>query len=85
MRLLFAKPFRKEYAILPSVICRSAEEKLKLLLEDFRHPSLRAKKMEGYLGIWEGRITKNYRFTFQVTKDAYIIRHIGTHNILRRP
>jgi mRNA-degrading endonuclease RelE of RelBE toxin-antitoxin system len=85
MKLLFTKSFRKEYPTLPSSIQESAEKKLKLLLQDSHHPSLRVKKMEGFPGIWEGSITKSYRFTFQIIEDVYILRRVGTHGILRTP
>jgi hypothetical protein len=35
--------------------------------------------------IWEGRISRSYRFTFQITEDAYVLRAIGTHDILSKP
>lgn len=85
MRLLFTKSFRKEYAILPIHIQTIVEKKLGLLLHDSRHPSLKVKKMEDPRNIWEGRITKNYRFTFQTQNDIYILRRVGTHDILRTP
>jgi mRNA interferase RelE/StbE len=85
MKLLFTRSFRKEYAVLPTQIQTQAEKKLQLLLQDSRHPSLRVKKMEGFPDIWEGSITKHYRFTFQMEKDVYILRGIGTHDILRTP
>ena len=85
MKLLFTKSFRKDYAVLSSDIQTLAEKKLKLLLQDSRHPSLRVKKMEDPRDIWEGSITQNYRFTFQIIGDAYILRRLGTHDILRTP
>ena len=74
MKLLFTKSFRKDYAVLSSDIQTLAEKKLKLLLQDSRHRD-----------IWEGSITQNYRFTFQIIGDAYILRRLGTHDILRTP
>jgi hypothetical protein len=41
--------------------------------------------MEDPREIWEGRITQGYRFTFQIVGDIYLLRRIGTHDILRRP
>lgn len=41
--------------------------------------------MEGYPKIWEGRISKHWRFTFEISGDKYIIRRVGTHDILRKP
>jgi hypothetical protein len=33
----------------------------------------------------EGRVTQNYRFTFQMDMELIILRRIGTHNILMTP
>ena len=41
--------------------------------------------MEGHDDIWEGRITRDYRFTFEIVGDLYKLRHIGPHDILNRP
>ncbi|MBU4299479.1 hypothetical protein KJ636_05570 [Patescibacteria group bacterium] len=50
------------------------------------HPSLRTKKVQGSKDIWEGRITKDIRFTFQMSGDTYIFRRIGKHDeVLRKP
>ncbi len=62
-----------------------AKRKLTLLLENPRHPSLRIKKMEDPRQIWEASITKSYRFTFQIQRDTYLLRRIGTHDILKTP
>jgi len=35
--------------------------------------------------IWEGRITKSYRFTYQIEGDTYVLRRVGTHDILKNP
>jgi putative component of toxin-antitoxin plasmid stabilization module len=35
--------------------------------------------MEG-VGIWEARIDKGYRFTFEKTEDSLILRTIGQHD-----
>jgi len=41
--------------------------------------------MKGFSEIWEARVTKNYRFTLQIQGDFYILRKIGTHDMLKRP
>lgn len=56
-----------------------------LLLSDPQHPSLNIKKMNDPRSVWECRITKSYRFTFQIKNDSYILRTIGTHDILQNP
>jgi mRNA interferase RelE/StbE len=77
--------FAHDYKNLPPLLRKRTDEKLKLLLENPRHPSLGLKKMKGFPDIWEARITKNYRFTFQIQGDFYILRKIGAHDILKQP
>ena len=77
--------FVHDYKNLPPLLRKRTDEKLKLLLENPRHPSLGLKKMKGFPDIWEARVTKNYRFTFQIQGDFYILRKVGAHDILVRP
>ena len=85
MRIVTTKPFDKDYETLPQRIKTLTDHKLRLLLQNPRHPSLRIKKMEDPRDIWEGRITKNHRFTFQIKGDSYILRRIGSHDVLKTP
>ncbi len=85
MKIQTTKPFDKDYDALPEFIKDRADKQFILLLENPNHPSLRLKKIKGHSEIWEGRITKSYRFTFQISKEIYILRRIGTHAILRTP
>ena len=85
MKLARTARFARDFRSLPTDIQRRAAKQLQLLLNNPRHPSLRIKKMEGAQDIWEGRISKIYRFTFQVRHDTYILRRIGTHDILGTP
>ena len=85
MILHYKKTFKEQYEKLPDPIQKRVDEKLKLLLSDPYHPSLQIKKMKGFEGIWEGRISKGYRFTFQIKGDSYILRKIGKHEVLKKP
>lgn len=85
MKIQTTKPFERDYSALPEPIKKQAEKQFPLLLGDPRHPSLRVKKIKGHPYIWEGRITKNYRFTFQIVGDTYLLRRIGTHDTLKTP
>ena len=85
MEVRFAQSFEADYRNLPKIIQTAVDRKLFLLLKNFRHPSLRAKKMEGYRNIWEVRVSKGYRFTFNIVENAYLIRRVGVHDILRKP
>ncbi len=85
MKLLFTERFRRDYGHLPSNLQDQVDEKLDLLLKNSRHPSLQVKKMQGTAGIWELRVNQGYRLTFQIEKGCYLLRKVGTHDILRKP
>jgi len=70
---------------MPQPVKKAAQKQLGLLLSNPDHPSLNIKKIQGVKDIWEGRITKAYRFTFHISEDTYILRKIGTHDILNKP
>jgi len=84
----FSARFERAYAKLPIAVAEMFDKKLPLFLENTRHPSFRAKKMEGVKNpdIWEARLTVHYRWTFHVADDGTLIfRTIGTHDILKKP
>ncbi|MEK7586723.1 MAG: hypothetical protein AAB453_02540 [Patescibacteria group bacterium] len=85
MELRFTHSFRKDYRGLSTELQKLTDKKLILFLENYHHPSLRIKKMGGFDYIWEARINRNYRFTFQIDDDTYLIRRVGPHDILKTP
>ena len=80
----FSKRFKKEFKKLPQNIQKSFYEKLSLLLQNMLHPSLRVKRIQGTKNRWEGSVTMEYRFTFELIEDTIIFRAIGTHDILNK-
>jgi mRNA-degrading endonuclease RelE of RelBE toxin-antitoxin system len=76
--------FKKDYKVLPKEIQGSFEKKLILFLEDVNHPSLRVKRLQGMANRWEGSVTMNYRFTFELIGTTAVLMTIGTHDILSR-
>jgi mRNA interferase RelE/StbE len=85
MKLAFTKTFVRDYRKLPQDIQELTDKQLGLLLSNPKHPSLNVKKMQDPRDIWEGRITLSYRFTFQITGDIYVLRKVGTHDVLKNP
>jgi mRNA interferase RelE/StbE len=83
-RYQFTRRFRKDYKALPNEIQSAFDGKLKLFLDNFRHPSLRVKRIQGTQDRWEGSVTMKYRFTFHIDESSAIFRTIGTHDILKR-
>jgi mRNA interferase RelE/StbE len=74
--------FLRDYRALPADIRQRVEKQLRLLLEDYRHPSLRLKKLKG-TDKFEIRISKGYRLTLRFDKEHMELRRVGTHDILR--
>ncbi len=85
MNIHLAESFKKDYRYLPAGVQKLFEEKLKIFVQNIRHPSLRVRKMQGYENRWEGSINMSYRFTFEIHDDHYLLRRIGPHDILRNP
>jgi mRNA interferase RelE/StbE len=85
MRIQTTRPFDEDYSALPESIKERADKQFIILIENPHHPSLRLKKIKGHPNIWEGRVTKSCRFTFQISGEIYLLRRIGTHNILKTP
>ena len=85
MKLLFTKHFIRSYRKLPHHIQAATDKQLALLLSNPQHPSLNTKKMQDPRDIWEARITQSYGFTFQIKDDIYILRQVGTHDVLKNP
>lgn len=84
MRLRRTGHFKHSYKKLPKFVQKKAERILTLLAADLRHPSIRAKKIQGAEDIWEGRIDRFHRFTFEINSDEIILRSIGSHDITKK-
>lgn len=84
MKLVRTQRLKREFMKLPEHIRKQAIRKLKLLLMNPRHPSLRVKKIReevrGYRDVFEGSITEDYRFLFRVEEGSYILLTCGTHD-----
>jgi mRNA interferase RelE/StbE len=86
VRLQTTRPFDEDFSALPESVRERADKQfIIILIENPPHPSLRSKKIKGHPNIWEGRVTKSYRFTFQISGEISLLRRVGTHDILKTP
>ena len=85
MILILLDSFKKDFQRLSIEIQKQTEKQLHFLVQNPRHPSLRVKKMEHPQNIWEARISKGYRLTFQIQAETLILRRVGNHDILKSP
>jgi mRNA-degrading endonuclease RelE of RelBE toxin-antitoxin system len=79
MKLRFTEKADKDYAALPAAIRKALGKQLGFLLVNRSHPSLRAKKYSESLNIWQGRVTRDWRFYFTIEGDEYVIISIIPH------
>lgn len=84
MKIRRTKRFKKDYKKLSKNIQQRTNEKLRFLLRDRRHPSLRVHRVRGVQGLWEMSVTMNYRVIFEIEQDCYVLLDIGKHDILDR-
>jgi hypothetical protein len=49
------------------------------LLQNLRHPSLRAKKYDEVRDLWQARVTGAWRFYFTIEGDTYVLQTIRAH------
>jgi mRNA-degrading endonuclease RelE of RelBE toxin-antitoxin system len=69
-KVLRTQRARNDYLALPKTIQRLADKQLDLLIQDLRYPSLKAKKYDEKRGIWQARITQNYRLYVLIEGDT---------------
>ena len=79
MQLLYTERFRRSYADAPQRVQKQCDKQLRLLTQDLRHPSLRAKKYDEALDIWQGRINSAWRFYFKIDGNAYYLIDLIPH------
>jgi len=84
MKIRRTDRFKKDYHTLPEKIQRRVDEKLKFLLRDPRHSSLRVHKIRGAKGLWEFSVTMNYRVLFEINGEFFVLLAVGPHKIVER-
>jgi mRNA-degrading endonuclease RelE of RelBE toxin-antitoxin system len=84
MKFVRTNHFKRDYKKLPPTIQELTDKKLRLLAQEVSHPSLRVKKVQGLRNVFEGSITMDYRYLFQITSEGYVLLRIGKHEILEK-
>ena len=80
MNVFFTPHFQRSYNKLSVKIQKAFDKQFGFLLRDIRHPSLRVKKYDESRGLFQGRVTGDYRFYFEIKKDSYIFHEIRPHD-----
>jgi mRNA-degrading endonuclease RelE of RelBE toxin-antitoxin system len=79
--------FREMVQALPPVVRKKLGKTLRLLSDNPRHPSLHSKLIEGATGIYEVRVDRSYRLTYErLPGDVLRLRVVGKHDeVLKNP
>ncbi len=86
MRIARTAKFKNAWGQLTKEEKTLARKAITNLLVNIRYPSLRAKKIQGAEDIWEARVSRSVRLTFQILGDTIVLRNIGHHDeTLGRP
>ncbi len=80
IKIHYTEYFVEQVSKLAPRIKKALKNKLSLMMENPRHPSLRAKKVQGYEDIFEASITMGIRMTWQYTEDGILLRNIDEHD-----
>ena len=78
--------FKKAWQELTQEEKELGRKALRNLVTDLGYPALRVKKMQGTGHIWEARVSRSLRVTFEQVGDTLVLRNIGRHDeTLERP
>lgn len=84
-QISFSKRFKKSFKKLTLAEKQLFYSKLKLLINNYQHPSLRTRKIQGTELLYESSINMSIRIIWHFLEDELIVMiDIGHHDILRR-
>lgn len=79
MKLYYTDRILKSYAAAPQRVQEAFDKQVGLLAANLRHPSLRAKKYDETRDVWQGRVTRSWRFYFKIEDDVYVLLDLIPH------
>ena len=86
MKVTRTARFKKAWQELTQEEKELGRKALRNLATDLGYPALRVKKMQGTGHIWEARVSRSLRMTFQLEGDTLVLCNIGRHDeTLERP
>ena len=79
MHAFYTHRFLEAYANAPVHVRKAADRRITLLVENLRHPSLRAKKYDEARDLWQARVNGGWRLYFRIEGNTYILDSIRPH------
>jgi mRNA interferase RelE/StbE len=81
IEVILTETLRKGYVSLPDPVKQKFQKQLKLLAQNPKHPSLKIHRIKDH---WEFYVDKHYRCIFKQEGSAYILKHVGSHQLIDR-
>jgi len=75
-----SRRFVRAYDRLSPEVQKRVDRALRLLDEDWRHPSLCARRLSGHRDIFYARVDRDRRITYERRGDLLILRNVGRHD-----
>jgi mRNA-degrading endonuclease RelE of RelBE toxin-antitoxin system len=69
----------RDYRAATPAIQKAFDKQVRYLAENLNHPSLHAKKRHEATDLWQARVNRDWRFTFLIQDDTYLILAIVPH------
>ena len=86
MRITRTARFKRAWEELTEEDKELGRKALRNLATDLGYPALRVRKIQGTGHIWEARVSRSLRLTFELERDTLVLRNIGRHDeTLERP
>ncbi len=87
MQLARTERFKRAYRRLTPAEQRAVTKTIEnLFAHGFRYPALHVKRIMGTANIWEVRVSRGCRMTFQLDGETLLLRNVGEHDAtLYRP
>ncbi|MHB8655341.1 MAG: hypothetical protein ACYDA9_15830 [Terriglobia bacterium] len=79
MTARYSCQFLRQYAAAPTEVRKAFDKQIRFLLENLNHPSLRAKKYDETLDLWQARVNRNWRFYFTIEGEEFRLHDIKPH------
>ena len=79
MRIRYSDAVAEALENEPAAVTKAFFKQTKMLEQNLRHPSLRAKKYDEANDRWQARVNRGWRFYFKIEDDTYFITELIPH------
>lgn len=79
MRIIFTDRADEDYDGLSPKLKARADRQLDRLAQNLNYPSLHAKKYDESQGVWQARLSRDWRVYFLIESDVYVLLSIRKH------